>query len=148
MGSSSQCPGQYQHLLFTTGEQPGRAVEESFEFREELEGSVDPTGAEVEVDAGGQLAEDRTFFADEAESAPGTAVEGSRQRPTLEIDPTGGREHPGDGQHRGGLAGTVGSEERDELAGGHLEIDAVDDGDVAVADGEAGDVEHQLGVPR
>ena len=90
-GPSSQRSRQDQHLLFTPGQQPGWTVEESFELREELEGSVDPAGAEVEVDAGGQLAEDRTFFADEAEPAPARRWRGPvRGRPSKSIRPVEG----------------------------------------------------------
>ena len=58
------------------------------------------------------------------------------------------RDHPGDGAHRGCLAGPVGADQRDDLALGHLQRDALQDFDLAVAGVEVGDREHVPGLCR
>ena len=147
-GLGGEGPGEHEHLLLTPRQESGLAVEEPFEFREEFEGAVHAARSEVEVDAGRQLSEHGSFFGDEAESASDTSMERSGEGSILEVDVPSRGEHPGDGEHGGGLAGTVGPEQRDEFAGRDLQVDAVHDGDVAVTGGEALDVEHQAGVPR
>ena len=75
-------------------------------------------------------------------------MERAGERPVVEADLAGRREHAAEREHRGGLAGAVGAEQRDELAGADVQVDAVHDRDVAVAGREALDLEHQAGVPR
>ena len=67
----------------------------------------------------------------------------SSGRAWMSIPPTvtraaGGTEDAGDHPDGGGLARAVGPEQAEQLAAGHLEVDAVDRGELAVALGELG----------
>ena len=89
---------------------------------------------EVEVASAGEGAVDHRLLEDDAADPAG----GERLRADVEAGqpggpagrPDGGRQHP-DGRR---LACSVGAQEREHLAGGHVEVDALDRLDTAGVD--------------
>ena len=158
-----------EHLLLAPGERPGLLAESVPEPREGPGDLVEPLrpraggggrGAVVrhaEVVEHGEAREHAAALRHEHEPARGDdAGAAVVDPPAVEADRAGGHaERPGDGPERGGLADTVGPEQRDDRAGRHLQADAVEDLDAAVAGVDLGELEGQrhadassAGTPR
>ena len=83
----------------------------------------------------GQAAEDAGFLWQIADAALGAAMHGQMGDIRLvDVDPTGVRFHQSDNHvEAGGLAGAIGAEQADDLAGLHVQGDILDDSATLVA---------------
>ena len=94
---------------------------------------------------------DETYKDFRAEAAPAHALFRRQTCQVLapQLHPTTvGRDGPGDGSQGRRLARPVATEHRQHLPGLEVEVDAPNGRDLAVADREVADVEHQDPVPR
>ena len=144
--------GEAEHLLLAAGEEPGFLLAALGEDREPFVGLVAQfVGAEEdgEVLLDGEAGEDAAGFGDEQHSVAGAHVHGlsvvTSVPSRVTVPRVGSTSAGGDGAERG-LAGSVGAEQRDDLARVEADVDAVEDFDVAVA-GDDARVEHE-GVRR
>ena len=115
-----------------------------FQLREQLDGSVHVAAADPQVLAGRQLHEHGSLLRDDGQALAGPDVQRvvgvAVEKAHLAAER---RQLPGHGAQRRRLAGTVGPEERDDLAGVHVQVEAVDDLDVAVAGPQPGGLEQR-----
>ena len=156
-GLSHQGPGQGQHLLLATGEQAGLPIEQGLQLREQAQHPLlgqslpAPTAdAEAQVLTGGQVEEERPVLGDVADAPPSDLVgRPGRRRSTEDLDGT--VDHRQQARHRlqrRRLARAVGTEQGDDLALGHGQVEAPDHGHPLVAGDQAPDVQAPCGGSR
>ncbi len=150
-GLGHQCPGQGQHLLLPAGEQPGLAVEQRLQFREQSEHPLQrqPLTAasphpEAQVLAGGQLEEERAVLGDVAHTPAGDLVgRPGRRRSPEDLDGPGDHGQQARDRLEGRrLARPVGAEEGDDLTLRHGQVQPADDGHALVTSDQAPDLQH------
>src|SRR5690606_39080185 len=143
-----------EHLLLAARELVAVVVLAAAEVREELVDPVERPGALSAGPVRGrrdqvlphrEVGEDLPALRDEADAALRDPVRGlPADAAALEADVAAARTHdPHDGAHRGGLAHAVAAEERDDLAGGDVEVHLEEDLALPVGGLEAADLEHQ-----
>ena len=94
---------------------------------------------EAQVFRGGEAAEKREAFGDDADLALDfEGMGGEVEAEKLDVA-RGGREQPGHHFDGGGFAGSIGSEEAEELTRSDVEGDVIDRGEGAEAAGEVAD---------
>ena len=128
--------GEDQHLLLASREETGLPIEEALQLGEDLQRPIDATGPEREVRARRELPEHGTLLGDEPEAPANPTVKRPPQRRVVQANVTFGGEHPSQSQEGGRLSSTIRSEESDDLAGSDVQVDAVHDGDVPIANDE------------
>ena len=150
LGVADECEGDVDAALLAARQPAAAAVAHLGQARQPqhlVERQRPLVVARVELDdlGHGQLGLDARLLQDDAEPpAPGRA----RRLRVLaqDADLAGGpRAEPLQVLDRGRLAGAVGAEHREHLAGAHGEVDAVDGHDVAVGDAQAADLDRRIG---
>jgi hypothetical protein len=147
---AEQRAGDGDHALLAAGEGGGALAEEAAHVGEELEdlrhvpgGGAGASGAArgFEILGDGQAAEEARVLGHEAEArAAGFEGLAALDLDAVEADGAGARAHQAhDARERGGLAGAVAAEERDDLAARDLERKAEQDLALAVGGLQAPD---------
>src|SRR5699024_9769281 len=131
-----------QHLLFTTREQTRSTVEKRFEFGAEVEcrtnGMATAALPELQVFVHGQLLEDRPILRYVAEALERDPVRLVWNGLPTEQNRSGmAFDHTAQTEQRRRLAGTVRSEQRDDLPRTDIEVDSGHDGDAVISERQA-----------
>src|SRR4051794_31346517 len=128
-----------EHLLLAAGQHPGLAVEALVQLRQQLDQLVAAKAAlrlgELEVLADRHAIEQRPALGDERDAAARELVGGDALDALL-VEPHRAAdrgEQAGDRRQRRRLAGAVGAEQSDDLAGAHLEREVAHDRRTGVA---------------
>ena len=136
---SDQRAGEGQHLLLTTGQQPGAAGHQTLQRREIAEdvARVDrrvPMASQPQIVGHGQLVEQAAPLGDDAQPAPGNLVGAGLEdrRPQHMHRARQRRQRARDGQQRRGLARAVGTEQAHDFAFADGQVEVADDGDLPV----------------
>ena len=125
---------QRQHLLLASRQQTDASAQVRLELGEQFDGASDVAPAHAQVLRCGQVHEDRAFLGDERKPLPSKDVQWGVAVTTEHVQLAAERsELARQRQERGRLAGTVGTEHRDDLARFDGEIEPSNDLDVAVA---------------
>ncbi len=143
-----------EHLLLAARQRPRLLVSpllepgEVAEHRREV-GPPEHVAAHAQVLPDGQFGEDAATFGDVRDPGSRHCL---RRRPAeplaAEHDVTGPAHGSGDGAERGRLAGSVGAEERDDLAVGDRQRHAVQRDDLSVPCRDVGKLEQRRHEPR
>ena len=154
LGAGHQRPAHGQHLLLAAGERAGQLPAALLQTGEQL---VDPLEvlldlrlvlaqvcADLQVLHHRQVRKDPAPLGAHGDAGRDDLVDGLAQQllAVPEDGPGAGLHQAGDGAQGGGLAGAVGADQRDDLAVGHLQRDAPEGLDAAVADMEVFDFKH------
>mmetsp|Transcript_5523 Transcript_5523/g.13342 ORF Transcript_5523/g.13342 Transcript_5523/m.13342 type:complete len:248 (+) Transcript_5523:1701-2444(+) len=163
LGVEHHRAGHGQHLLLTAGQRAGQLQAPLLQAGKQLQrplqvagdvalgplAGVARKGAQAQVVGDGHRREHAPAFRRVGQAAAGDvialkAVDAAVVQRDLAA---GGLDHAADGPHGGGLAGAIGADQGHDLPLGHLQRDAVQDLDLAVAGAEVLDAEHDQAPP-
>jgi hypothetical protein len=148
-----------QHLLLTARQRAGHLGDALLQAREQREHPLQVLGdaavapeecAHHEILADAEAIEDPAALGHVADTATDDVVgRGAGEHAILEVDRAlAGDQQSGDRLERGGLAGAVVAEQRDDLAAAHLQRDPLQGADLAVVDVEAVKAQHWHSASR
>ena len=135
---AAEHPREGEHLLLAAGQQARLAAAQRAQRREVTDRRVQLGAVQPEVLGDGQAEEDAAVGRDVGHAQPGPRGRGdAREVLAGQPDHAAGRlQQPGYRPQRRGLAGAVGAEERDDLAGAHGQRQVAHDRRAVVADAQ------------